>query len=255
MGLCALLLAACENMADTGMPSIPLNDGANKVEDTNISATEIPKDGAIEISFEILSDTRTDLEGNELLYAQYPVFSVSGEGYEALQAAFDAWNKEFKSQANSFLDEYQEDAAQYRESVDASYQYSQKIYVSIPRCDQEFVSLLISREVEEGGPHPNNYPEAFNFFSQTGELAKLSDVVTVDDALREKIKEGLHTDYPELEFDDAVLEQEIADALANETVEWYFTDKDICISFQEGSFGFGHAEGSLGVLVPAGIKD
>lgn len=267
---CALVLAACGNRADTGTPNRSSKDAVsksadeNKVENTNDSAIENKVEGtsdkekkgdenvkAPEISFEILSDTRTDSKGKELLYAQYPVFSVSGEGYEALAAVLGAWNEEFKNQADSFLDERKEDAAQYRESVDASYQYGQKSYVSIQHCDGEFVSIVISREVEEGGSHPNYYSEALNFFSQTGALVKLEDIITVDNALNEKIKEELYKNYPELEFDDALLEKEIADALAEGTEEWYFTNENICISFPEGSFGFGHAEGSLGVLIPA----
>ena len=97
--------------------------------------------------------------------------------------------------------------------MDASYQYMQKSYVYIQRCDKEFVSILVLREVEEGGAHPNNYRKVLNFFSQTGEMVKLTDIVTVDDALREKIRAGLHSNYPELEFDDSLVEQEIAEAL------------------------------------------
>lgn len=288
--LCALVLAACGNEADTGTPNRSSKDMVNKaadanrteenkvgdinkgednkVEDTNDSAIEnktggIPgekkKEGenvnAPEISFEILSSTRTDLEGNELIYAQYPVFSVSGEGYEALAAVLGAWNEEFKSQAETFLEERKEDAAWYRESVDTSYQYGQKSYVSISRCDKEFVSILISWEEEAGGPHPNYYSEALNFFSQTGGIAQLADIITVDDALKERIKEGLHQDYQGLEFDDTLLEKEIGDALANGIKDWYFVDGNICIFFPEGSFGFGHAEGSLGILIPEEIKE
>ncbi len=277
--LCALVLAACGNGADTGTTNLPSKDVVNKaadtnkmeenkVEDTDGLAGENKTEGmpeekkeegenvnAPEISFEILSDTRTDLEGNELIYAQYPVFSVSGEGYEALAAVLGAWNEEFRSQADAFLEERKEDAVWYRESVDTSYQYGQKSYVSISRCDKEFVSILISWEEEAGGPHPNYYSEVLNFFSQTGGIVQLADIITVDDALKERIKEGLHQDYQELEFDDTLLEKEIGDALANGIKDWYFVDGNICIFFPEGSFGFGHAEGSLGILIPVEIKE
>lgn len=221
--------------ADSGNPSV---DGEES--------------SAPQISFEIRSVTRLDSAGNELVFAQYPVFSVSGEGYEALAAVFTAWNVTFEEQAVSFLDAMEKDAAQYRESVDASYQYGQKISVNVARCDGDFVSILVMREVEEGGPHPNHSSEALNFSAATGTLLKLADVITVDDALREKINTGLHTDYPELEFDEEMLKAGIADALDTGWVEWYFTDGQICFSFPEGSFGFGHAEGSLGVLLDYG---
>ena len=180
---------------------------------------------------------------------------MEGEGYDALAAALGEQNEVLKGQADSFLCDMRESAQWYRESVDASYQYMQKSYVYIQRCDKEFVSILILREVEEGGAHPNNYRNALNFFSQTGEMVKLADIVTVDDALREKIRAGLHSNYPEFEFDDSLVEQEIAEALSGEMVEWYFVDGEISISFPEGSFGFGHAEGSLGVLIPADVKE
>lgn len=229
-------------------------------QDSSATPTELPEDdagagevsSAPQISFELLSDTRSDAAGNPLVTAQYPVFSVSGEGYEALAAVLAAWNGEFKEQAVSFLNAVQDDAAWYRESVDTAYQYGQKLQVTVTRCDRDFVSILIGREVEEGGPHPNYYSEALNFFAPTGILAKLADVVPVDDALQERINVGLHENYPDLEFDEELLRAGIADALVNETVEWYFTDGKLCISFPEGSFGFGHAEGSLGVILSDG---
>ena len=225
-------------------------DGETKDGNNGEESVDVPV-----VSFEILSVAETDSEGNELIHAQYPVFCVEGEGYDALAAALGEQNEVLKGQADSFLCDMRESAQWYRESVDASYQYMQKSYVYIQRCDKEFVSILVLREVEEGGAHPNNYRNALNFFSQTGEMVKLADIVTVDDALREKIRVGLHSNYPEFEFDDSLVEQEIAEALSGEMVEWYFVDGEISISFPEGSFGFGHAEGSLGVLIPADVKE
>ncbi len=271
---CALSFAACDKGVDDRTREITsdnisgggMEGGEN--DGTDVKTTGKPVDGETKdgnngeesvdvpvVSFEILSVAETDSEGNELIHAQYPVFCVEGEGYDALAAALGEQNEVLKGQADSFLCDMRESAQWYRESVDASYQYMQKSYVYIQRCDKEFVSILVLREVEEGGAHPNNYRNALNFFSQTGEMVKLADIVTVDDALREKIRVGLHSNYPEFEFDDSLVEQEIAEALSGEMVEWYFVDGEISISFPEGSFGFGHAEGSLGVLIPADVKE
>lgn len=195
------------------------------------------------ISWEILRETKKDDAGEELAWAEYPVFTVSGEGYEALSGALEAVNAEYKAQSDEFL-AFAEEGAGEEPSV-----LSQSVSVSINRCDESIVCVTVSRSVEEGGPHPNNYFEAYNLNAGTGEALKLSECMTVDDSLKETIEKQLYENYPEIDFDEALVKQEISDALDQDMVEWYFLEDQICISFQEGSFGLGHAEGSLGAVL------
>ena len=78
----------------------------------------------------------------------------------------------------------------------------------------------------------------------------MSDVITVDEQQKEAIVEELYKNYSEFEFDDALVKQEVSSMLDANTVNWYFWEGNIQIVFPEGSFGFSHAEGSLGVLIP-----
>lgn len=267
--LFALSITACAKEADGGAPDAtqgaPVSGGDSGTEKGTAADGENASGGAgmssqdegekkqkPQISFTVLSVSKEDGEGNELVRAQYPVFAVSGEGYEALAAALASWNEEWKAQADAFLGDMGETAAQYRESVDASGLFQQDISVNVMRCDEKVVSVLVARSVEEGGAHPNNYYDARNFNAGTGAVLKFSDVVEVDDALKGKIKMALSENYPELEFDEALLDAEIPAALADETLEWYYMEEQVCINFKEGSFGFGHAEGSLGVVLAVG---
>lgn len=203
-----------------------------------------------EVTYEILREARLSDTGTELAYVSYPVFTVTGEGYEALAAAIQAINDEWKAQSVVYLDTAEDDARMYQESFGFSTVFGQSVYVDVTRCDADVVSISVTRSVEEGGAHPNNYSSTYNLNARTGESLKLSDVTTVDDALKGEVKRQLYENYPELEFDDAQMTQEISDALDNGAVDWYFWEGQICIVFKEGSFGFTHAEGSLGVVIP-----
>lgn len=203
-----------------------------------------------EVTYETVREARLSDSGTELAYVSYPVFTVTGEGYEALAAAIASINEEWKAQSVVYLDTAEDDSRMYQESFGFSTVFGQSVYVDVTRCDAEVVSISVTRSVEEGGPHPNNYNSTYNLNAQTGESLRLSDVTTVDDALKEEVKRQLHENYLELEFDDAQMTQEISEALDNSAVDWYFWEGQICIVFKEGSFGFGHAEGSLGVVLP-----
>ena len=128
--------------------------------------------------------------------------------------------------------------------------YGRDTSVTITRCDADIVCIMILRTEEQGGTHPNNYTDSYNFNAKTGEQLKLSDVITVDEQQKEAIVEELYKNYSEFEFDDALVKQEVSSMLDANTVNWYFWEGNIQIVFPEGSFGFSHAEGSLGVLIP-----
>lgn len=196
------------------------------------------------VSYEISREARTNRSGRETAYAEFPVFTCSSDGYDALSAALDAVNKEWQQRSKTFLDNAE------NLNTDPLFVFSQSADVTITQCDTNTVCILVAASLEEGGPHPNNYFTTYNFNAKTGEILKLSDVITVDETLKETIKNQLYKNYPELEFDHALLEQEISNALNHNLTEWYLLENQISIGFPEGSFGFSHAEGSLGVLLP-----
>ncbi len=210
------------------------------------------RNGMPQISYEILRSARTDDTGEEVIFAEYPRISVAGDDYEALSAALASISQEWQAGSEALLENEEERAREYRESIDPSLLFSREVAVDITRCDSDIVSIVIGCMEEIGGPHPNYATCAYNLNVKTGELLHLSDVMSVDEMLRETIRMQLYANYPELEFDDALLRQEIAENLENQTVDWYFWEGQVSIAFREGSFGFGHAEGSLGVLLPLG---
>ncbi len=199
------------------------------------------------VSYEIVREARTDESGRELVYAEYPVFTVTGDDYSALSTAADQLNEEWKGKNKEFLDEMETNAKEWGE---ISWVYGRDTSVTITRCDADIVCIMILRTEEQGGTHPNNYTDSYNFNAKTGEQLKLSDVITVDEQQKEAIVEELYKNYSEFEFDDALVKQEVSSMLDANTVNWYFWEGNIQIVFPEGSFGFSHAEGSLGVLIP-----
>lgn len=206
--------------------------------------------GSPRLSYEILRSVQTDGAGDEVIYAEYPQIWVEGNDYAALSAVLSSLSQEWQEDGEAFVKEEVDWAMEYRESIDASMCFCQEADVDVTRCDADIVSIVVNTCEESGGPHPNYYTYAYNLDVKTGEMLYLSDVMVVDDALRETIRAQLYADYPELDFDDALLRREIAEDLDNNAIDWCFWEGQVSIWFREGSFGFGHAEGSLGVLLP-----
>lgn len=203
------------------------------------------------VSCETVRDGRQDEAGEEIIFAEYPRFYVEDQGHEALSAALDEINEYWKAQSATFLDETEGDAKEYRASVDAESVFGQGIRAEVARCDGQVVCLTVLRTVQMGGPHPNNYFDAYNLNAATGEKLLLADVMTVDEGLVDTILKQLHENYPEVEFDDEAVAKEISERLANGAVDWYFAGDQISLGFPEGAFGYPHAVGSLGVMLPA----
>lgn len=205
---------------------------------------------APQINAEILREARTDDGGEEIAFAEYPMFTLAGGGSEGLSAALDTINAQCRSQSETLLDELQEDVKEYRGSVDPASVFGQGTQAHIYRCDTDVVSIMVMRTVNMGGPHPNNYWDYYNLNAKTGENLQLSRFLTMDEAMVENVIGRLHENYPEVEFDDAVSRAEIPEIVAGDGIGWYFYEGQINLAFPEGSFGLGHAVGSLEVTVP-----
>lgn len=239
---------ALDGEPEAGNPeseAVPTEAGTPGGEGGGESAAAAPQ-----INAEILREARTDDGGEEIAFAEYPMFTLAGGGSEGLSAALDTINAQCRSQSETLLDELQESVKEYRESVDPASVFGQGTQAYIYRCDTDVVSIMVMRTVNMGGPHPNNYWDYYNLNAKTGENLQLSQFLTMDEAMVENVIGRLHENYPEVEFDDAVLRAEIPEIVAGEGIGWYFYEGQINLAFPEGSFGFGHAVGSLEVTVP-----
>ena len=239
---------ALDGESEAGNPeseAVPTEAGTPGGEGGGESAAAAPQ-----INAEILREARTDEGGEEIAFAEYPMFTLAGGGSEGLSAALDTINAQCRSQSETLLDELQEIVKEYRESVDPASVFGQGTQAYIYRCDIDVVSIMVMRTVNMGGPHPNNYWDYYNLNAKTGENLQLSQFLTMDEAMVENVIGRLHENYPEVEFDDAVLRADIPEIVAGEGIGWYFYEGQINLAFPEGSFGFGHAVGSLEVTVP-----
>lgn len=239
---------ALDGESEAGNPeseAVPTEAGTPGGEGGGESAAAAPQ-----INAEILREARTDEGGEEIAFAEYPMFTLAGGGSEGLSAALDTINAQCRSQSETLLDELQESVKEYRESVDSASVFGQGTQAYIYRCDIDVVSIMVMRTVNMGGPHPNNYWDYYNLNAKTGENLQLSQFLTMDEAMVENVIGRLHENYPEVEFDDAVLRADIPEIVAGEGIGWYFYEGQINLAFPEGSFGFGHAVGSLEVTVP-----
>lgn len=54
------------------------------------------------------------------------------------------------------------------------------------------------------------------------DIIDLSDVMTIDEGLKETIREQIYESYPELEFDDELVKQELSAVLENNGADSYF---------------------------------
>ncbi len=101
------------------------------------------------ISYEILREARTDDAGAEIAFSEYPMFTVTGTGYEGLETALASINGEYKSQNVALLDEMQENVKDYRESIDPAGVFGQGTTVNITRCDSDVISIMVMRTVNK----------------------------------------------------------------------------------------------------------
>lgn len=235
-----------EKMPSASGPEASTNAPGESEAPGNPEAGEVQ---ALAVSCEIVREARTDEAGEEMVFSEYPVFTVTGTGYEGLSAALAAVNEAYRSENTVLLDELERDLKDYRESIDPAGVFGQGTSANITRCDTEVVSIMVIRTVNMGGPHPNNYWDYYNLNAGTGKELQLSDFITMDDAMIQTMIGRLHENFPEVEFDDEVLKREIPEIFAANNIGWYFFEGQINLNFPEGSFGFGHAVGSLGVTI------
>lgn len=143
---------ALDGESEAGNPeseAVPTEAGTPGGEGGGESAAAAPQ-----INAEILREARTDEGGEEIAFAEYPMFTLAGGGSEGLSAALDTINAQCRSQSETLLDELQESVKEYRESVDPASVFGQGTQAYIYRCDTDVVSIMVMRTVNMGGPIP-----------------------------------------------------------------------------------------------------
>ncbi|WP_031550623.1 DUF3298 and DUF4163 domain-containing protein [Oribacterium sp. FC2011] len=124
------------------------------------------------------------------------------ENHPELVKAIDTYNKNtaecFKSDMDSAKELADEDP-RFKEEDNEGYSYSVDMDASIERSDSNIFSVSASNYSFLGGAHGNTVITGFNVDPKTGEVLKISDVVTDKDAFIDAVDKQLHEEYPDIE--------------------------------------------------------
>ncbi|MCR5007426.1 MAG: DUF3298 and DUF4163 domain-containing protein [Oribacterium sp.] len=122
--------------------------------------------------------------------------------YPELAKAVDTYNKktadDFKSEMESGKELAEEDD-RFKETDNYGYSYSVDMDASIERSDSNIFSVSEATYSFMGGAHGNTVITGFNVDPKTGEVLKISDVVTDKDAFIDAVDKQLHEEYPDIE--------------------------------------------------------
>ena len=189
-------------------------------------------------------DDDLEMEISRCVYPQVFVGESDREAYANLDAALTAWNEEMESSTEAYNLEAVQLAREAAASSDSFAGYTSTENLYIERADQHVLSMLSSKDVYSGGPHPSTAYQTWNIDPATGETLKLSDVCTDVDSLMALLQEKVTEKYPETaEF------TEVWDTLEPEELHWsagYYG-----ISFYFGHYELGaYAIGTQNILIP-----
>ena len=166
----------------------------------------------------------------EIILGSYEngTFVKKDAGYPELAKAVDTYNKktadDFKSEIESGKALAEEDP-RFKETDNYGYSYSVDMDASIERSDSNIFSVSESTYSFMGGPHGNTVITGFNVDPKTGEVLKISDVVTDKDAFIDAVDKQLHAEYPDIE------EGLVVDDLKTAISDMYDGKDDINLQF------------------------
>lgn len=114
------------------------------------------------------------------------------ERFPELGKALSSFNEQQKAAAEQFCEENRE-AAQEALSAggEAFLPYESAAELAVERADQKLVSLKLSSYTNTGGAHPFSETDGISFWTETGDIVTLSDVVKDREALYETLLEKL----------------------------------------------------------------
>lgn len=131
----------------------------------------------------------------ELVSVIYDEIYLMNEGYSALAGTLAQNNREAGKQAEAAFDEISKAAEESYEETKkdggtfAGYAWETRITVT--RADEKVFSYRTDSYENTGGAHPMSGSAGLSYDSQTGKELQLSDVVSDQDALYEKLIEKL----------------------------------------------------------------
>lgn len=218
--LCAtmlFLIASCGTKAPTEAPEIPMG---------------VPKTLQFVSGVGRTFEYGTDPTNNDpILQIEYPYVNLHGadaEAYPRLRLALEESYQTRRAEKLDALDLF----SQERE-IDGSFPYQdlQKVYVR--RADSRVTSILHDGYNYTGGMHGYSFYRTENYNSATGELLKLSDVVTDTDVLPTIIWPELDLAYPDVPFWSE--DVDMAELLTDDYADW-------TLDYNGITFYFGHYE-------------
>lgn len=144
-----------------------------------------------------LEDWSEDSMYVSVKWEQLMLSEESAKEFPKLKTAFDAFNEEEISLAESTFEDLQGMAPELLEygHNSVSLESENKLYVQ--RADANLVSFLEYGYIYSGGAHPNHYYLGYNYNPATGEELELTDVLNDTDALAEILYEKLSAKYPD----------------------------------------------------------
>ena len=124
--------------------------------------------------------------------------------YEKLSDALSSYNQDKQDAFKTFTDECREVAENddnFEKDTEDSYEYYYSVDMDalVTRSDDVVFSIFDTIYTNMMGPHPNTSFDCCNIDSETGEILKISDVVTDKDAFIDTLDKKLHEDYPDLD--------------------------------------------------------
>lgn len=178
----------------------------------------------------------------------YPSVDVIGDNYPKLKSAINEWFANYKSNYESQVQQYTEDAKIDAESMGENfYGYSLNYSAKAARLDNRIASIILDESSYTGGVHGYDYMYGITFDTQTGEeitfekLGVSKDEIRpfIDEYIRQKREEGYTYDF---------YEDTIDDLLASPSA-WYLNGNGLNIVFNAYEIA-SYAEGRTIVTIP-----
>ena len=122
--------------------------------------------------------------------------------YPSLSAAFDKYNEESQTEAKALMYEFAPLAKEIEGDEYNPVYCGAAAEVYLQRADNHIVSMLEGVEKYTGGVHPDYYVNGINYKSDSGEKAKLSDVLTDTKELPSVLEKKITEKYSDVAFFD-----------------------------------------------------
>lgn len=214
----------------------------NGAEEVNEETKETVSDENNGESYEILSETYTEINEKVETNIKYPVLvNMKDKKIE------DSFNNVIKERVDEYKNLYNRNDTDDKETL------KQTIFVDyeILRKEKDYISLkLIISLYTEGAAHPNNFLDSITFDLETGSELRLKDLFKEDSDYEKTLNEVLNEKVKELEYE---LFEEYKGL--EEHQQFYLTDNGLAIYYQPYVYT-PHAVGPLILEVPfAEIKD